>query len=189
MATTWGNPHSLQPVQCGANTSSWTDAPVVRLQTSMKAVHVNELRTAINAELTRRGFSTWSWTDDPVQIGDVIKAEHYEEMRDAVDNLKIGDCAADGDYCPGDTSDAVVWTDDPLVVDETEIKALHTNNLRQYKNSLSSSCICETEQCEYCADCGYRYSYCNHNGVACNDQCGAEGGCGQTVQALSLIHI
>lgn len=189
MALTWGNPHSLQPTQCGSNVATWTDDPIIQYTTTVKAQHINELRTAIDGELSRRSFSAWSWTDDPVTTDDDIKALHVTEIRNAVENLKTGDCAADSDYCPEDGSDAVVWTDDPLVVDVTQIKKVHMDNARDYTNSLSSACICESEQCEYCSDCGHRYSYCNHNGVACNDQCGAEGGCGQTVQAYNCASI
>jgi len=181
MAHTWGDPHYLQPTECVANVSSWTDDPIVQYVTKIKALHVNELRAAIDAESTRRDFDTWPWTDDPTYIGLDIKKTHMDELRDAIENIKIGDCAADGDYCPEDTSDAIVWTDDPLVQKVTEVKKVHVDEVRGYINSMSVSCICESEQCEYCSDCGFRYSYCNHNGVACNDQCGAEGGCGQTV--------
>ena len=188
MALTWGNPHLLQPEQCGANTASWTDDPIVIGTTRIKAQHVNELRTAIDAELSRRSFTTWSWTDDPVVIGDEIKKAHMEEMRAAIDNLKTGDCAADSDYCPEDTSDPVVWTDEPIEQDVTEVKAAHTDEVRTYINSMSPSCICESEQCDFCADCGHRYSYCNHNGVACNDD-QSVGGCGQTVQAYNCASV
>jgi len=188
MASTWGENHLLQPTTCVANTDSWTDNPIVVHVTKIKAQHVNELRAAIGSELSRRGFAAWSWTDDPATVGLGVKSEHIEEMRAAVENIKTGDCAADSDYCPEDTSDAVAWEDEPIVKKVTDIKKVHMDNIRNYINSMSSSCICESEQCEHCADCGYRYNYCNHNGVACNNS-QSVGGCGQTVSGYSCASV
>jgi hypothetical protein len=188
MALTWGNPHLLQPTQCVSNVSAWTDPTIIQYTTKVKTEHINELRVAIDGERARRGFSVWSWTDNPVTTDDEILATHMTEIRTAISNIKTGDCAADSDYCPEDGSDAVVWTDVPITPDETQIKKVHVDNARGYDNSLSSACVCESEQCEFCSDCGHRYSYCNHNGVACNDD-QSVGGCGQTVQAYNCASI
>lgn len=189
MAEVYTNPHSLPPTQCPANVATFTDNPVVIDVTGIRKVHIDELRTYINGELTRRGLDTITFTDTITANVTGIRAVHVNELQDAIQKIQTGDCAADIYYCPEDTVGTITFTNEPIVANTNKVADVDINEPYTDISALMTSCICESEQCEYCADCGYKYSYCNHNGVACNNRCGAEGGCGQTVYANSCASI
>ena len=182
MAKVYTNPHSLPPLVCAANVVSFSDYPVVANTTAIRKVHIDELRASISTELARRGLDAVSFTDLTITANATrIRAVHINQLQAALRTIQTGDCAADTYYCPGDTVGALSFTHDPVVADSTKVTDVDVNELMLDMSSLAVSCVCESEQCEYCADCGYRKKDCNHNGVACNDYCGVEGGCGQTV--------
>jgi hypothetical protein len=82
--------------QCGASTmssfvlviSAFTDDPLVAAVTTVKAVHLNELRNAIRAAATVAGQNP-TFTDDPLPSGAAIKAVHIRELRTALTNAFI----------------------------------------------------------------------------------------------------
>lgn len=68
-------------------TIRWTDDPITT-ETPIKAVHVNELRRAIDALRSQAGMPSFAWTDDPIMAGaTVIRAIHFLELRQAIQNL------------------------------------------------------------------------------------------------------
>jgi hypothetical protein len=65
-------------------TTSWTDYPATS-STPIKAVHVNEVRTAIN---NVGGTPPGGWTDGPtVSSATPVKAKHLVELHDAIQTL------------------------------------------------------------------------------------------------------
>ena len=53
--------------------------------TVIKAVHVNDLRTRVNALRTRFGLSPYSWTDASLTVGSMVaKAVHVTDLRTAL---------------------------------------------------------------------------------------------------------
>lgn len=177
MPTCWDNPHALPPVQCPSNTASWTGS--VNVGVGVRAIHLTELRSQLQSEFTRRGLTPPSFTDVTIEPGVTkVRKVHVDELRAACNTCHIGDCATDTYYCPGDTVVCADFTDSTIAVDVTKIRSVHFSELRTIINSLKTTCICEAEQCEYCADCGYKYYYCNcQKGCYCdNDK--YSGGCG-----------
>lgn len=157
----YDNPHLMPVTQCATNLYSWDDT-ITQDVTQVRAVHVTELRTAINEELTRRGLDTLTWEDTITANSTLIRKQHVDELRDAITTLKTGDCPTDSYYCPEDTSGCVDgW--DTIVAGTTQVRAEHFNQMRTIVNGLRTTCICETEQCQYCSDCGYRTSSCPSN--------------------------
>src|SRR5882724_2025693 len=70
-----------------ARRHAWTDDPVTT-ETPIKAVHVNELRRAIDALRSQAGLPLIAWTDNPVMAGaTVIRAIHFLELRQAIQDL------------------------------------------------------------------------------------------------------
>lgn len=171
MAKTWGNPHLKQPKQCSTNSPSFTNVPVVARATSIKGLHITELRSAIDAELVRRGLDATTWTDPTLSPHvNVLKAAHIDELRTKANSLlKKGDCAADALYCPQDTTGAVSYTDPTLTQHISAEKAAHINELRTRITALRTTCICEAEYCNYCADCGYSVRTCDNWDPCCNE--------------------
>jgi peptidyl-Asp metalloendopeptidase len=62
---------------------SFTDDPLIAGTTVVKAVHITELRTAINARRVSAGLSATTWTNTIV-AGGTIRAADIEEMRSAL---------------------------------------------------------------------------------------------------------
>jgi len=64
---------------------SFTDTPLVVNSTTVKAVHVTELRLAIDRARTQRALTTVAWTDPVIVAGaTTIKAVHVTQMRTAL---------------------------------------------------------------------------------------------------------
>ncbi len=167
------NPHSLPPIVCAANIPTWTDDPVVANTDKMRKVHVDELRAEINIELVRRGLAEDVFTDSVITANATkIRKIHIDEIRSACEKAQIGDCV-EGLYCPEDTVGALSWTN-TITANATKPKSVDATEIRTAINDLMTSCICETEQCEYCADCGYHYSTCSLAGCSCDNHKYAE---------------
>lgn len=62
---------------------SFTDDPLVAGTTVVKALHVNELRTAINARRATAGLAPATWATT-IATGGTISAAHIDEMRSAL---------------------------------------------------------------------------------------------------------
>ena len=199
---TYGNPHVLPPAQCSTNTPAsqgyWTqdNAGITNSSTPVRASHINDLRTLINAELSRRYLTAATWTQDsPTVTAGVtpIRASHINDLRNAILSIKTGGCS-DANYCPGDNSGSMIWSQDSsgttttISAGTTPIRSSHISDLRTKLTSLMTSCICESEQCTYCADCGFQYMYCSHNGVACHNSQGHES-CGYMLPTGSCASV
>jgi len=106
-------------------TTTFTDDPLVAGTTFMKATHVTELRTAVNAARTRNGLAAAAWTDPALTPGlTTIKAVHITELRAALNAVytKLGRTLP-------------TYTDPTLGVGTTS-KAAHIQELRTFVSSL-----------------------------------------------------
>ena len=149
MPATYGNPHKLPPTACGSNLPTWTDTTITAAVTKFRKVHVDEIRTRINTELTRRGLTNYTFTDTIVAGTTLVRKTHIDQLRTAMTaNIKKGDCAADAYYCPQDTSGCMDFTDPTIVASVTQRRKTHIDQLRTKIQALMTTCICETEQCE-----------------------------------------
>jgi hypothetical protein len=70
-----------------ATTFIFTDPTLTPGVTVIKAVHLTELRAAVNAVRTLAGLGSASWTD-PNPQGVVIKAIHWTELRDRLNEAR-----------------------------------------------------------------------------------------------------
>lgn len=157
--------HTPPPPRNSGNTlTGLTDTTIVADQTKAKAVHITELRTKLNAEFTRRTLSPYnSWTDASLTTGDRIRKVHIDELR-----TQLAACKS-GWNCVTDDSGCMDFTDPSIVAGTTRVRAVHITDIRTKLQNLMTGCICEIEQCQYCADCGYYYTKCAHKSVACDD--------------------
>jgi RHS repeat-associated protein len=78
---------------------SWTDAPLVGVQ--IKAVHVEELRTAITPALQALSLTVPGFTDAQL-FGVIIKKLHIEEVRAGVNSSGAGDSGGGSSPIPVD---------------------------------------------------------------------------------------
>jgi hypothetical protein len=66
----------------------FTDNPLTARSTVVKAIHVTELRQAIDALRTRFGLGTFAWTDVTLSPGVMpVKAMHVTELRAALNDV------------------------------------------------------------------------------------------------------
>jgi RHS repeat-associated protein len=92
----------FKPSTTKTNTTAPTDPPTftnspLTAGVEVKAIHITELRDAINALRARLGMSAYSWTES-ITSGVSIKAAHIIEMRTALDQA-LG--APSGGYATG----------------------------------------------------------------------------------------
>ncbi len=93
----------------------WTDNPLETGITIIKAIHITELRNAINTLRNNNSLPPYSWTDPTLTQGSsVIKPEHMNELRTAIEEV----------------TGPQVWTDDPIQPGVTIIKAVHIDEIR-----------------------------------------------------------
>ena len=111
-----GGPSGYTPVDV-ATTIIFTDDPL-NVGTSVKALHVTQLRTAANALRAAAGQGAQAFTDPALAAGTSIKVAHITELRTAIDLARstIG-------------LDALAYVDDPIAAGTT-VKAAHISNLR-----------------------------------------------------------
>ena len=72
----------------GGSPFVFTDEPLVAGATIIKALHLTELRTAVNQARARAGLGAASWTDSQL-VGTVIKAVHITELRTRLDEARL----------------------------------------------------------------------------------------------------
>jgi YD repeat-containing protein len=99
--------------------SVFTDDPLVPGVTLIKALHITELRTAVNQARSRASLPLANWAES-VSSGVLIKAAHIVELRARLDEAR----AALG-------MSAASYTDPTLTVGVTTVKAVHIQELRQ----------------------------------------------------------
>jgi hypothetical protein len=87
---------------------------------TIKAVHILELRTAIDSLRLVKGLAAYSWTDPTLTVASTVaKRAHILDLRAALSAV----CATAPDSC-------VAYTDPTLTSGHTVIKAAHLNELR-----------------------------------------------------------
>jgi len=101
-----------------ATTVMFSDDPLVPGLTIVRATHIAELRTAVNAVRLTAGLRTVMFTD-PDLTHVLIKAVHIQELRTALDSarMQLG-------------LPALSYTDTTLTPGSTMIKAAHVQQLR-----------------------------------------------------------
>src|SRR5712692_4811199 len=78
----------LVTVTAGSGTPPvFTDNPLVVGGTVVRAVHLTELRDAVNQARARAGLAAATWTDSSL-TGIAIKAVHITEMRTTLDEAR-----------------------------------------------------------------------------------------------------
>ena len=134
----------------GITPTNWSDDPLDDTIT-IKAIHHNELRSAIDSELTRR---SQSWPSDPgnVTTDDTILSTHVRSLRDGIN-------AARAWSWPSILDNANTEVGDSIQEDQY-------NALRDEVNVQEAECACD---CNYACTCDCNYCTCNCNyGCTCN---------------------
>ena len=101
-----------------ATTIVFSDEPLVAMSTLIKAVHITELRTAVNA--FRAAASLGPLSSDPtIDVGQSIRAQHINDLRAGLDAARslIG-------------VPPISYTDPSLVAGTTPVRAVHVQQLR-----------------------------------------------------------
>jgi len=104
----------------GGGGGGWTDGTLSATVSVVRAVHINELRTRVNAARTANGLGPFLWSDSTLQVGvNVIKAVHVADLRTALTQVytQLG-------------QPAPVFTDPALTAGMTVIKVVHISQLR-----------------------------------------------------------
>lgn len=102
-----------------ASTFTFSDDPLVAGTTTVKAIHLAELRTAVNALRSTAGLAPATFTDPSLGLGSSIRKVHIEELRAAILTAR----AALGLSMP-------LFADPTLTAQSTPVKALHIQQLR-----------------------------------------------------------
>jgi hypothetical protein len=98
----------------------FTDDPLIPGVTVIKAVHITELRTAVNQARSRASLSAANWAENISQSVTLIKAAHIVELRTRLDEARAALFLTPASY-----------TDATLTVGVTTVKAVHIQELRQ----------------------------------------------------------
>lgn len=102
-----------------ATTVIFTDDPLVAGTTAIKAAHVSELRTAIDAVRALAALGAGSYTDPIITAGSTaVKAVHVTELRTAIDAARSALALSALSYA------------DPISAGTTAVKASHLTELR-----------------------------------------------------------
>ncbi|HXH95057.1 MAG TPA: hypothetical protein VNN25_26015 [Thermoanaerobaculia bacterium] len=101
-----------------ATTIFFTDDPLIAATTPTKAVHVTELRQAVNAMRATAGLGAASFTDASL-AGVAVKATHIQELRTALNQARttLG-------------ISAITFTDPALTAGTSILRAAHIQELR-----------------------------------------------------------
>ncbi|MFP5246632.1 MAG: CHRD domain-containing protein, partial [Thermoanaerobaculia bacterium] len=97
---------------------TFTDDPLVPQQTRVKAVHVNQLRSAVDTLRANNGLGAFTFTDPSLAAGARVKAVHIAELRTALDAVFT------------QRSRPVPVYTDPTLTATTKVKVLHIAELR-----------------------------------------------------------
>ena len=104
---------------------TFTDATLTRQVTSIKAVHVTDLRNAIDMLRLRNGLGAFGWTDISVFPGSTpIKRQHLLELRTALDQAYAQAVKTHTPYA------------ESITAGSTPIMASHLSELRTHVKGL-----------------------------------------------------
>ena len=107
-------------------TSTFTDDPLTAQTTLIRAVHILELRAAIDSVRVARALAAFAWTDPTLTPGSTpARAVHLTELRTALTQAY----QAAGRALP-------VYTDPAAVAGVTLVEAIHLNELRTAASAL-----------------------------------------------------
>ena len=96
--------------------------------TPLKAVHIRELRTRVNAvRMNKCGLSAFAFTDPLLQAGNTAQAVHVTQLRIAVNEAEATAACS---------LPATMFTDPIIMVRLTPIKAVHVAQLRAAVETL-----------------------------------------------------
>ena len=73
----------------------WT--PITQGVTKIIDDHIDEIQTSINTVYTDYGLAPYGWVELPVNAGDYITHDQFQEIRDALDDAHDSRCDADDD--------------------------------------------------------------------------------------------
>jgi subtilisin family serine protease len=104
--------------------TTFTENPLVATTTTIKAMHVTQLRTAVNALRAAATLPVATWTDPTLTVKQtLVRVAHIQELRDRLNEaLTILQCPLP------------VYTDPVLTAKSTLIKAPHIEELRKAVN-------------------------------------------------------
>lgn len=111
-----------------AGTFSFTDDPLVATTTQVKAAHITELRTDVNAMRAFGGLSAATFTDPTLTTSTPIRAAHITELRTALNGARTALGMA-----------TITFTDGSLTQFATTIRADHVRELRGGTRQASTS--------------------------------------------------
>jgi hypothetical protein len=107
-------------------TFTFTDTPLLAQSTRIKAVHIAELRAAIDSKRVANGLASFAWTDPTLTPGSTpAKVVHVTELRTALNQVY----QAAGRTLP-------TYSDPSVVARVTVIKAIHVTELRTAVSAL-----------------------------------------------------
>lgn len=117
--------------------TSWTDPTITDSATPIRAVHINELRTAIANVRSRLGMTVAAWTDPTLAAGATIRGVHVRELRTRLQEImtQLG------------SMPAVSWTDPSIVDTSTKVRGVHIREVRQLVNNAENSSGCSGYGC------------------------------------------
>lgn len=107
---------SSAPVYAG--TFSFTDDPLLAT-TKVKAIHISQLRTDVNAMRVFGGLSAASFTDPTLTTATLVRSVHITELRSALNAARTALSMA-----------TITFTDGTITTGVTKIKAAHVHELR-----------------------------------------------------------
>jgi hypothetical protein len=110
---------SLYSVPDAATTILLTDDPLVAGVTTIQAVHITQLRLAVNGLRATAGLTTFAFTDPVLSSAITIKAAHCQELRAAL---------AEARASLGLTT--LTFTDAAIVPAATKVRKVHLEELR-----------------------------------------------------------
>ncbi len=110
----------LTVTQTNTDTFTFTDDPLVAQTTSIKVVHILELRTAIDAVRVARGLAPFAWTDPTLTpLITPVKVVHLTELRRALNRAYLAAARTPPTY-----------SDPTIAARLTIIRAIHLDELR-----------------------------------------------------------
>jgi hypothetical protein len=141
--------------------STWTNDPIVPGDqpgpTRVRRIHVDELRTALEWDITARGGARPTWTDTLTAGATKIRAVHLNELRNGVSAL-----VARLSPCGTNTAVASFTAPNPMVDTVNKIRAVHIQELRYIISTAEAACYCD---CVGHCSC-VSHSYCSCAGMA-----------------------
>ena len=104
---------------------TFTDDPLTAEDTIVKAVHITELRAAIDSLRVAGGLATFAWTDPTLAPGIAAKAVHLIELRAALNQAYQALAKTPPAYA-----------DPAVMTGQTIITTVHLNELRSAVRGL-----------------------------------------------------